>query len=51
MATSRSRKYLAVAEYGERGSIRIYDLTTLKPRKMLLSSEVGSKEYVSISFR
>jgi len=47
---SRSRKYLAVADYGERGSLSIYDLTTLKRRKHIISSEVGSKEYVAMAF-
>ena len=47
---SRSRKYLAVAEYHDKAAIVIYDLDSLKRRRMLVASEVGSREYVSLSF-
>lgn len=43
LALSPSRKYLAIAERAERGLITVYDLTTLKRRKVLASSELGSK--------
>ena len=40
---SPSRKYLAVAERAERGMVTVYDLRTLKRRKVLISTEAGSK--------
>ena len=43
IALSPSRKYLAVAERAEKAMITVFDLTTLKRRKVLTSSEVGSK--------
>ena len=43
IALSPSRKYLAVAERAEKAMITVFDLTTLKKRKVLTSSEVGSK--------
>ena len=43
IAISPSRKYLAVAERAEKALITVFDLTTLKRRKVLTSSEVGSK--------
>lgn len=43
LAVSPSRKYLAVAERAERGMVTVYDLRTLKRRKVLISTEAGSK--------
>ena len=38
-----SRRYVAVAERGQRGVINIYDLHTLKKRKVLTSLPSGRK--------
>lgn len=43
LAVSPSRKYLAVAERAERGMVTVFDLRTLKRRKVLVSTEAGSK--------
>lgn len=52
MALSPSRKYLAAAEKQEKGSITIYDLHTLKRRKLLsiVGNEVQTTHYVSLAF-
>ncbi|CAG9461063.1 unnamed protein product [Pedinophyceae sp. YPF-701] len=50
LALSKSRKYLAVAEWAEKAFVTIYDLQTLKKRKILVSSVAGSQEYVSVAF-
>lgn len=43
LAVSPSRKYVAVAEKAEKGMITVFDLTTYKRRKVLATSELGSK--------
>ena len=43
LALTPSRKYLAVGEQGEKGSVTIYDLASLKRRKVLVSSTATSK--------
>lgn len=44
LAVSPNHKYLAVAERGsERGMVTVFDLRTLKRRKVLVSTEAGSK--------
>uniref|UniRef100_A0A061RT72 Wd repeat-containing protein 65-like n=2 Tax=Tetraselmis sp. GSL018 TaxID=582737 RepID=A0A061RT72_9CHLO len=50
IAVSPNSKYLAVAEQSEKAMITVYDLQTLKRRKVLMSTDAGSKEYVSLSF-
>ncbi|KIZ00159.1 WD repeat-containing protein 65 [Monoraphidium neglectum] len=50
LAVSPNKRLLAVAERAEKGVISVYDLQTLKRRKVLQAAEVGSQEYVSISF-
>eukprot|EP00878_Enallax_costatus_P025349 GHUV01027119.1.p1 GENE.GHUV01027119.1~~GHUV01027119.1.p1 ORF type:complete len:499 (+),score=150.84 GHUV01027119.1:978-2474(+) len=47
---SPNKKLLAVAERAEKAVISVYDMQTLKRRKQLLAADVGSKEYVSLSF-
>ncbi len=42
LAISPNRKLLAVAERAEKGIISIYDATSLKKRKVLVSLDVGS---------
>lgn len=50
IAVSPNREFIAVAEKGERASILIYDVQTLKKKKILATSEAASKEYVSLAF-
>eukprot|EP00744_Colponema_vietnamica_P001225 GILI01002055.1.p1 GENE.GILI01002055.1~~GILI01002055.1.p1 ORF type:complete len:1251 (-),score=376.19 GILI01002055.1:222-3974(-) len=50
LAVSPSKRYLAVAEKGERAMVTVYDLVTMKKRKMLSTPEVQSREFVSICF-
>lgn len=45
-----SNKFVAIAERGQRASVSIYDLGTLKKRKLLSTSECNSNEYVSVCF-
>ncbi|EQC42234.1 hypothetical protein SDRG_01070 [Saprolegnia diclina VS20] len=45
-----SRRFIAIAEKSERGVVSIYDLKTLKKRKVLTTSESLSKIYVSMEF-
>ena len=50
MAVSPNRRYVAVAEKGEKATITIYDLHSLRKRKILSSPEVQSAEYASLAF-
>ena len=50
MAISSNRRYVALAEKGEKASIAIYDLHSLRKRKPLSSVEMQSQEYVSLAF-
>ncbi len=50
MAVSPNRRYVAVAEKGEKAIVSIYDLHSLRKRKILSSTEVHSAEYVSLAF-
>ncbi|GMH45741.1 hypothetical protein BSKO_13704 [Bryopsis sp. KO-2023] len=50
IAVSSNKRHLAVAERADKGMITIFDLQTLKRRKVLVSVDAGSKEYVSLSF-
>eukprot|EP00742_Colponemidia_sp_Colp-10_P003011 GILJ01003213.1.p1 GENE.GILJ01003213.1~~GILJ01003213.1.p1 ORF type:complete len:1307 (+),score=279.75 GILJ01003213.1:41-3922(+) len=50
LAVSPSKRYLAVAERGERALVTVYDLVTMKKRKMLQTTECQSKEFVSVCF-
>ena len=43
LAITPNRKYLAVGEQGDKASVTIYDLASLKRRKVLISSVAGSK--------
>lgn len=51
LALSPSRKYVAVAERAEKGLITVYDMGTLKRRKVLSSSEMGSKVCSAFDWR
>ncbi|KAL0032683.1 hypothetical protein WJX79_002789 [Trebouxia sp. C0005] len=50
LAVSPNKKFLAVAERSDKGTISVYDLQTLKRRKVLVSSETGAKEIASMAF-
>ena len=52
LALSPSRKYLAAAEKQDKGQITVYDLHTLKRRKLLsiVGNEVQTSQYVSLAF-
>ena len=50
IAVSPNRRYVAIAEKGEKAIITIFDLHSLRRKKVLSSSEVESKEYVSLAF-
>ena len=43
LAISANRKFVAVAERAEKGMITVYDLHTLKRRKVLTTTDLGSK--------
>lgn len=50
LSISPNKKLLAVAERSEKAMITVYDLQTLKRRKVLVAADAGSKEYVSMAF-
>lgn len=50
LAVSPNRRYIAIAETGEKAIVTIFDLHSLRRKKLLSSSEVESKEYVSLAF-
>jgi hypothetical protein len=50
MTLSISKKYLAVCERAEKAVCCVYDVATLKRRKILTSTDYNSKEFVSANF-
>ena len=50
LAVSPNRRYVAIAEKGDKAVISIYDLNTLRKKKVLSSTEVQSTEFVSVAF-
>lgn len=50
LAVSPNRRYVAIAEKGEKPTITIHDLHSLRKRKVLSSTDVQSGEYVSLAF-
>lgn len=50
IAVSPNRRYVAIAEKGEKPTITIYDLHSLRKRKVLSSQDVQSAEFVSLAF-
>ncbi|KAK3612310.1 hypothetical protein CHS0354_011028 [Potamilus streckersoni] len=50
IAVSPNRRYVAIAEKGEKPQITIYDLHSLRKRKVLSSPDVLSADYVSLAF-
>ena len=43
MTVSPNRRLLALAERGERPSVTVFDLTSMKKRKVLTHTEAGTK--------
>ncbi|KAK7099818.1 cilia- and flagella-associated protein 57-like [Littorina saxatilis] len=50
IAVSPNRRYVAIAEKGEKPTITIYDLHSLRKKKVLSSPDVSTGEYVSLAF-
>ena len=50
MAVSPNRRYVAIAEKGEKATITVYDLHSLRKRKILNYADLQSSEYVSLAF-
>ncbi|XP_025110126.1 cilia- and flagella-associated protein 57-like [Pomacea canaliculata] len=50
LAVSPNRRYVAIAEKGEKPIITVYDLHSLRKRKVLSSPEVPTGEYISLAF-
>ncbi|CAB4004810.1 cilia- and flagella-associated 57-like, partial [Paramuricea clavata] len=50
MAVSPNRRYVAIAERSEKAIITIYDLHTLRKRKVLTYPDGAATEYVSLAF-
>ena len=50
LALSPSKKFLAVCERAERAICSVFDVSTLKRRKILTSTDYSSKEFVSVNF-
>ncbi|KAL5016238.1 hypothetical protein ScPMuIL_005827 [Solemya velum] len=50
VTVSPNRRYVAIAEKGEKPTIAIYDLHSLRKRKVLSPQEMQSNEYVSLAF-
>jgi len=50
MALSPARKWLAVCEKSDRAICCVYDINTLKRRKILTTTDCASKEFVCCNF-
>ncbi|RLN97001.1 hypothetical protein BBJ28_00009119, partial [Nothophytophthora sp. Chile5] len=50
LALAPSRRFLAVAERSERALVSIFDLKTLKKRKVLSSADTQARSYVALAF-
>ena len=50
LAVSPNRRYVAIAEKGEKPAITVYDLHSLRKRKVLTAADMQSSEFVSICF-
>jgi hypothetical protein len=50
MALTPSKKFLAVCERAERAICCVYDMSTLKRKKILTSTDCSSKEFLSVNF-
>ena len=50
IAVSPNKKFVAVAEKADKGVITIFDLHSLKRRRLLTSTDSHAKEFVSVAF-
>jgi len=50
LALSPSKKFLAVCEKSERAVCSVFDVNSMKRRKILTSTDYNSKEFVSVNF-
>lgn len=50
MALSHNSKYLAICERAEQAICFVYEVNTLKRRRILTSSESVAKEFVDVKF-
>ena len=50
IAVSPNKKFVAVAEKSDKGVITVFDLHSLKRRRLLTSTDSHSKEFVSLAF-
>ena len=50
MAVSHSKKYLAVCERASQAICFVYELNTLKRRRVITSSESSAQEFVDVKF-
>ena len=50
MALSHSKKYFALCERADKAVCSVFDVATLKRRKILTSADYNSKEFVSVNF-
>ena len=50
LAVSHNKKYLAVCETSAQALCVVYELNTLKRRKILTSNELQSREFTQVSF-
>ena len=50
MAVSHNKKYLAVCEKAQQAICFIYELNSLKRRRIITSSESVAKEFIDVKF-
>jgi WD40 repeat protein len=50
VALSPSKKFLAVGERSERAICCVFDVASMKRRKILTSTDYNSREFVSVAF-
>ena len=50
MAVSANKKYLAICERAQQAICFIYEVNSLKRRRIITSSESGAKEFVDVKF-
>lgn len=49
-AVSPNKRYAAIADKGEKPTVTVFDLHTLRKRKVLSFAELQAHEYVSVAF-
>uniref|UniRef100_A0A0B7A6G0 Cilia- and flagella-associated protein 57 n=1 Tax=Arion vulgaris TaxID=1028688 RepID=A0A0B7A6G0_9EUPU len=50
LAVSPNRRYMAIAEKADKPTVTIYDLHSLRKKKVLSSNDIQSGEYISLAF-